>query len=260
MLTFVASPKSPTGPFATLERNALMSWRRLDPAGEILLFGDDPGVAGLAREVGARHIPEVATTGSGIPLLSDILARARDLASHELLAYVNADIVLTGRLLAAVRRVAAWRRRFLITGRRTRLELGPLDFEGPWEEELHELALRQGERQPGTDYFVFPRDLWGEVPPFAIGREFWSCWLLAAARRRRAVVVDASEVVLAVHPPHPYGSEPWRQPEWRRNEELLGGLSNAYLTPEATHLLLEREIRTRCRSCHPVCVCQFEEA
>jgi len=259
MLTFVATPKSPSGPFATIERNAVMSWARLDPEGEILLFGDDPGVADLAREVGARHLPEVATTDAGVPLLSDVLARARRLASNDLLAYVNADIVLTGRLLAAVRRVAAWRRRFLVTGRRTRLELGPLDFDGPWEDSLHERAASEGQRQPGTDYFVFPRKLWGEVPPFAIGREFWSCWLLSAARCRRAVVVDASQVVLAVHPPHPTGDEPWRLPEWRRNEELLGGLSNAYLSPEATHLLSEREIRTRCRSCHPICVCQFEE-
>ena len=259
MLTFVATPKSPSGPFATIERNAVMSWARLDPEGEVLLFGDDPGVADLARETGARHIPEVATTETGIPLLSDILARARDLARNDLIAYVNADIVLTSRLLAAVARVAAWRRRFLITGRRTHLELAPLGFDDAWEDSLHDLADRQGQRQPGTDYFVFPRDLWGEVPPFAIGREFWSCWLLSAARRRRAVVVDASQVVLAVHQPHPTGKEPWRQPDWRRNEELLGGLGNAYQTPEATHLLSEQEIRTRCRSCHPVCVCQFEE-
>lgn len=260
MLTFVGVPKAFTGPFSTVQRNALGSWSRLDPEGELMLFGDDPGVAELAREVGARHVPQVTTSDSGVPLLSSILDEARERAANEWLVYANADIILTPALVEAVRRVAAWRRRFLLTGRRTNLRLeAPLTFAEGWEEALAQEASERGQLHPGTDYFVFPRNLWGEVPPFVIGRESWSCWLLMAARQRRAVVVDASEVVLAVHQEHPYASGLWKSPEWAANERLLGGKRNQFLAPEATHALSERGLRRRCRNGYPVCACAFEE-
>lgn len=259
MLSFVGTPKAFVEPFATIQRNAIVSWREIDPDGEVLLFGDDDGVAEFAREIGARHVPEVATTEDGIPLLGDILTQARRLARHDLLAFANADIVLGPELVTATRQIAAWRRRFLLTGRRTNLALGAIDFAADWASEVRELAYGQGTLHPGTDYFVFPRSLWGDIPPFVIGRESWSCWLLSAARQRRAVVVDATEVVWAIHQEHPYNRSLFKSPDWLTNERLLGGQHNSFLSPECTHALSPRGIRVRCRSCYPACVCHFEE-
>lgn len=259
MLSFVGTPKAFVEPFATIQRNAICSWKEIDPDGEVLLFGDDEGVAEFAQEIGARHIPEVATTDDGIPLLGDILTQAQELARHDLMAFANADIVLGPELVAATRELLGWRSRFLMTGRRTNMPLDAIDFSGDWSREVRETAHRQGTLHPGTDYFVFPRSLWAEIPPFIIGRESWSCWLLSQARQRGAVVVDATEVVWAIHQEHPYNRSLFKSKDWLTNEDLLGGQHNAFLAPECTHALSPRGIRVRCRGCHPVCVCHFEE-
>jgi len=52
------------------------------------------------------------------PLLNDMFASAERRASHKLLCFVNADIILTSELLRAVERVSAWQENFLMVGRR----------------------------------------------------------------------------------------------------------------------------------------------
>jgi hypothetical protein len=86
---------------------------------------------------------------------------------------------------------------------------------------------------PGIDYFVFPKDLWGTIPPFALGRAYWDNWLLYAARRRRAVVVDATPVVLAVHQEHAYFDNQLQGAESRRNWDLVGDACRLLTTREA---------------------------
>ena len=72
-----------------------LSWTRLSPRPEILLFGDEEGTAEIARELGLRHFPEVARNEFGTPLLDDLFRQAEQHASTPLLGYVNGDIILT---------------------------------------------------------------------------------------------------------------------------------------------------------------------
>ena len=259
MITFFTTAKPFIGEFATAQRNAIRSWTMADPEGEVILFGDEEGAAELAGEIGARHVPLVKRSEFGVPLLNDLFDQARRLASNQLLAYVNADIILMSDLIDAVRFTASWRSRFLLTGKRTNLVLQePLKFEVDWEQQLRAAVENQGSFHVGVDYFVFPKNLFGEIPPFAIGREYWSSWLLYEARNRKAAVVDASQLVLAVHQEHSYSPNRTKHPEWIRNRGLIGGARNCFLSTEATHLLSPQGIKQRCRSCYPICVCQFE--
>ncbi len=59
MLTLFSTPKPFRGHINIIQRNALESWRRLDPDAEIILFGDDEGAAEVCRELGLRHEPKV---------------------------------------------------------------------------------------------------------------------------------------------------------------------------------------------------------
>src|ERR1041384_2312036 len=102
MLTLYTIPKPFRDHIGVIQRNAIHSWTRLRPRCEIILFGDDAGVAAAAAELGVRHVPAIARNEYGTPLVSDVFAQAQRLATHELLCYINADIILTGDFLPAV--------------------------------------------------------------------------------------------------------------------------------------------------------------
>ena len=191
----------------------------------------------------------VALTESGAPRLDDLFPRAEQLAEGDVLAYVNADIVLLSDFARAVERVAHARRRFLMVGRRTDLDIREaIDFAGAWEPQLRELALQKGSlsTQDTIDYFVFPRGLWPEFPPLAVGRAAFDNWLLGRALQLKAPLVDATGVVLAVHQNHDYShvagghSSVYKGSDAKRNRELAGGQANLRYIHDATHFLTPR--------------------
>jgi len=76
MLTLFATPKAFRAHTGIIQRNAITSWTRLNPRPEIILFGDDEGTSAIARELGLRHVPEIAHNHTGAPMLDDLFAKA----------------------------------------------------------------------------------------------------------------------------------------------------------------------------------------
>lgn len=250
MLTLFTTAKPCRGHAGVIQRNALRSWTLLRPPCEILLFGDDEGAAELAAELGVRHLPEVGRNEHG-NLVSDLFARAERTASHELLCYANADIVLMSDFMVAAARVAQIRRPFLMVGQRCDLDVPePLDFNAGWEERLRASVREAGSLHPphGIDYFLFRRGLWGRLPPFVVGRATWDNWMLYEARRRRARLIDATAVVLCVHQNHDYSHYPdgkweaYRGPGALHNRELGGGRDRLFTVADATHVLTPEDL------------------
>src|SRR2546425_458867 len=246
MITFFATPKPFKGHIAVIQRNAITSWTLLRPRPEIVLVGDDQGTAEIAGDLGLRHIQVVRRNEYGTPLLDDIFATAEAQASHELLCYINADILLLGDFMKAVKEIAAWRRNFLMIGRRTDVHIvSLLHFASPdWETDMRQQAAREGilETPMAIDYFVFSRGLYGGIPPFALGRACWDNWAVWRARSLKVPVVDATALVLAIHQHHDYAHHPqgyagvYRGEEARRNHELAGPRGFATIE-HATHRL-----------------------
>jgi len=231
-LTLFALPKAFKGHFSAIQRNAISQWARLRPRPEILLFGNEEGTAEIAREFGLRHIAEVKRNKYGTPLLSDLFEKAQHLASCNTLCYVNADIMLLGDFMKAVQQVVSWSERFLMVGRRKDVDLDePAIYESPDQENrLQVLVLQQNlwVSSRSIDYFVFSKGLYRTIPPFALGRLWWDNWLLWKARRSNAAIVDASEVVLAVHQNHDYSHHAhgrqgvYQGNECQQNRKLAG--------------------------------------
>jgi hypothetical protein len=255
MLTLFSAPKSFVGHFDVIQRNAIASWTRLHPAVEIILFGDEEGAGAVAQEYGVRHEPAIERNEFGTPLLSDLFLKAREVASHRFVGLVNTDIILLSDFASAFRQVVALNRRFLMVGQRRNIIVNePLHFDSAWEKRVRTMADRTGNLNAGVDYFVFPKDLWGIVPPFAIGRLHWDGWPLFAARQRKAVVIDATGVVLAIHQAHDYAPGTLGGVETERNQAMMAG-AGCFTMDDASHRLTAQGLRPRCRSCHPVCVC-----
>lgn len=247
MMTLFAIPRPFRGHIGLIQRNAIASWTRLRPLPDIILFGDESGVQEAAAEYHLRHEPAVARNASGTPLINDVFAKAAALGAHDVQCYVNADIVLITDFVEAVHRVAARWRNFLLVGRRWDVDIAdPLAFETGWEGSLRNRVSTTGRlhSETGIDYFVFRRGLWGEIPPFAVGRTVWDNWLVYRARARGAAVIDGTRAITAVHQNHDYPEFPgigaWNSPEAERNLQLAGGYGYAYSLYDATWQLGRR--------------------
>ena len=258
MLTFFSTPKPFRGHIAMIQRNAIQSWTLLHHDVEVILFGDEEGAAKAARELGVRHVPEVERNAHGSKYLASIYDRAQEMARHDLLCHVNCDIVLKEDFREAVRRVAAMQKCFLMIGRRWDVDMAePLDFSRPdWSRQVGALALETNRQRPPQwiDYFVFSRGLYHKkIPRFVVGRPGWDPWLVWRARTWDVMVVDASEMVIAVHQNHDYSYHPdgekgvWYGDEAQQNYALLGPWWHYYTTDNATHRLTPRDLRRNLR-------------
>lgn len=253
MLTIFSTAKPFQGHSAIIQRNALESWRRLDPDIEIILLGDDPGVAEVCQELHLRHEPKVEHNESGAPLLNDLFERAQRLARHETVGYCNADIILTADFARALQGLRSKFEKFLMVGRRWDLDISqPLDFSLPdWQETLVGRARREGFQRLyyNIDYFIFPRGLYRNLPPLAIGRRWWDNWLVWKPAADGIPVVDVSEAVCAVHQNHDYAHHPQGMAgvmfseESHRNLELCGGWRHLHTIEDATFYLTPAGIR-----------------
>lgn len=137
----------------------------------------------------------------------------------------------------------------------------PLDFRSDdWEASLRARVAADGKLHErwGIDYFVFQRDLWGEIPPFAIGRPSYDNWLIWRARSLGVPVIDATQAVIAVHQNHGYsrqlqrpdGAWDWQDVETGRNLDLAGGHQYAFNIQDATWSLTRRGLRPTLTRAH----------
>ena len=232
LLTLFTTPK----PFQnshviTIQRNALKSWKALGDEVEIVFIGDEYGMPEIAREFGLIHRPDVLVNELGTPLISSIFDIGRAENDSPFLAYVNTDIILFPDFLEALKKVATQLSKFLLVGQRYDLDITEeLAFEPGWQAELLKKAQTEGKRhaRAGSDYFVFPRACFQDIPDFRVGRAGWDNWMIYKARREKWAAVDCSADIDIIHQNHDYSHLPggqthYRQPETGVNIRLAGG-------------------------------------
>ena len=251
LITLFTAPKPFTNPhIALIQRNALRSWQALGPEVEVVLIGQEEGLADAAAELGFAHRSDVARNALGTPLVSAIFELGRSFSQSPLLAYVNADIILLSDFVQAARAVSAACERFLIVGQRWDLEVTKeLSFTPGWEAVLRAHLQSEGKRhlRAGSDYFIFPRKCFEHIPDFSIGRAGWDNWMIYEARRQSWAVVDATPDVDIIHQNHDYSHLPNSQPHYRlpetgENIRLAGGRRVLFNLDDATHQLVHGQL------------------
>ena len=236
-ITIFTIPKPFKGHIDIIQRNAIKSWTLLRPRPEIILLGNDEGTAEIARELGLRHIPHVERNEFGTPLLNSIFAAAEANSRNSILAYVNADIILMDDFVEAIGTILKKGfDNFLMVGQRWDIDISdPLDFQNSrWENDLKMEVNNAGSlhAETGVDYFVFPKGMWGNIPPFALGRTVWDNWLIHRALDLKAHVIDATQATSIIHQNHDYAhikggiEEAWNGEEAKVNLALAGGYDN----------------------------------
>jgi len=248
VLTVFAVPKPFAGHIGVIQRNAVRSWRALHPECQVILCGDEPGSAEAASELGVERLLDVDTNEFGTPLLSSVFASVEMRADHDLLCYVNADMLLFPDLVDAVRRVTGAYDRFLMVGETFDLEVSrDLAVDAAEAQRLEERARAEGTRRgrKAIDFFVFRRGTLGEVLDFAVGRPCWDNWVIWRARSLRMPVVDVTDVATVIHQSHEYGhvqhvrGSRWEGPEGDANFELMRWEERRFSLDDATHVALQ---------------------
>lgn len=246
LLTIFSAPKPFTNPhIATIQRNAIRSWTRLGPEVEVLLLGDETGLPEAAAELGVRCLTQVERNEMGTPLVSSMFDLARKNSSAPLLCCVNADILLLPEIISMSRRALKQAKKFLMVGQRWDLDVTEdWDFKDGWDERLRQAAFQQGKlhKATGSDYFIFPRECFADMPKFAIGRAGWDNWMIYAGRSAGWPVIDASDAIMIVHQNHDYSHLPGGQPHYKlpetfENVRLGGGKRAVFQLPDASHRL-----------------------
>ena len=244
LITIFTAPKPFVDPHINLiQRNAIVSWMNLGKEVEIFLVGNESGVEDIAREFGVGYLPEVKRNSQGTPLVSSIFDLARKHSRNPVLAYLNADIITLPDIIAATKTTMQISNRFLLVGQRWDIDIQESLQAGndltPWLE--NEIKLHgQLHPQGGSDYFVFPRDTFTEVPDFAIGRAGWDNWMIFHAREAGMLVINSTGAINIIHQQHDYrhlpGGKPhYRTPETFENVKLAGGKRTIFDLNDCTH-------------------------
>jgi len=251
-LTIFSAPKPFTDPhIATIQRNAIQSWIQLVSEANVLLVGEEDGTSDVAADYGIQLLPDVARNDEGTPLVSSIFSLARQARTNPFLLYANADMLLLPDVLEATKPVSDQAQKFLIIGQRWDLEVNnPLDFSPGWDQRLLEEIQSHAELHPpaGSDYFIFPRSCYTEMPEFAIGRAGWDNWMIYHARQKGWVVVDGTPSIRVIHQNHDYSHLPDGKPHYdlaesHKNAEMAGGSANLYMVLDSNKQLLNGKLQ-----------------
>jgi len=248
VITLFTIPKPFTGHIDIIQRNAIQSWLRLQPACEIILFSNDYSVEKVAKEYGCKYLPDLPINQFNTPYLNKAFEIAEKIAKNQFLCYVNTDIILTQDVIKSVEEVNKSFKKFLIVGGRWNVDiLAPLDFnDSYWVKQVQKAAITANilSAHAGSDYFIFPKNTIGPLKEFLVGRPGWDNWMFFHARSLNIPLIDATKSIYDIHQNHTYkhikkgNGNVWEGPEADYNRSLIPRekLFNLY---DATHIVNE---------------------
>lgn len=249
MLTLFTVPKAFKGHIGIIQVNAIQSWLQAFPGAQIILFGEEEGLAEVAAEHNIDHVPKITFSPLGAPLLDGVFSKADELARFDDLCFINSDIIFRVNNLA----LEELPRPYLMIGESSDAEvLKPIEFDYPdWRKQISANIASRGPF--ALDFFFFDKGLFRGMPPFRIGRARYDNWLVWRAIRQGASLIDGTEILQAVHQRHDYGhlqggrKEAYRGPDAIANEELAGLWCYLYLhsVQDARLSLSDRGLESR---------------
>lgn len=259
ILTIFTAPK----PFqhahiSIIQHNAIRSWMELGNDVQVFLIGEEEGLAEFSQQHNLVHLAKVERNASGTPLVSSIFSLARQASQSPYLAYINADILLFPEFLSTFRKLSSTletlepKKTFLVIGQRWDLDIvEKIEFSAGWDQRLQAELNRKGtlHRPAGSDYFIFPRAAFANMPDFAIGRAGWDNWMIYYARQQGWAVIDGTPSIKIIHQNHDYSHLPGGKPHYdleesQINMDLAGGLANMYTVLDSNFQWVNGQLRT----------------
>ena len=232
MITIFTTPKPFIGQIGINQVNALYSWKALHPTVEVIIFGNDEGISEVAERLKLLHITQdFQTSEYGTPHIDSMFELAEKKGKYDTQMYINCDIILLEDFVSILKQIKT--KPFLIVGQRWDLDLNEtIDFySADWRQQLREKVRLHGTLHDagGIDYFVYSRGIWQNIPEMVVGRAGYDNWLIYYCRSRKIPVINATDVITAIHQNHDYShlangkDEAFIGVEAKRNMSLAGG-------------------------------------
>ncbi len=236
---------------STIQYNAIRSWKSLEPDVAIVLIGDEEGVDSVSIELNVHFEPNVRRNSQNTPLISSIFNLGRNLNESPLLAYINADIIIFSDFVEVAQLVSNEYEKFLMVGQRWDMNIqNPIEFSKGWDRTLKNACQSSGKLHPrgGSDYFIYPRACFLELPDFAVGRAGWDNWMFYEARTNNWPVIDATGSIEIIHQNHDYAHLPggqahYRLPETNENVRLAGGRRAIFTLMDVDYQIVNSKVK-----------------
>lgn len=225
-----------------IQTNSVKSWLELGPQVEVLLLGDEFGVADFSEKTKARHIPEVERNELGHFAVNDLFRLAHEHARGDVLVFMDADVIALPGILQVLEKQAEYYGDFLAVGFRQALPVpGWVNFREGWADRLWDKFERQGKQfhkglGSGTDFYAYPNGLFVDsgMPDFSVGAGHWDGWPMWYALQWAIPLIDVSPIARMIHQNHRHRS--WRRGKpTERNMALCDGGEKWAWVHDATH-------------------------
>jgi hypothetical protein len=206
----------------THQHNAIKSWTLLEPKPEMLLLADEVGTQEAAQKYGCIHIPTVGKNELGDLSMQSIFRLIDTTATYDTIAYVDCDAILMSDFIPMIEYVTAhWDNFAVICGRLSVKLDHHLDFDAAdWEDALRSHICRY--HNHGTDYYVYRRGLYHDMPDFSIGCGAWDGWAIWYAMQKGAKLVNVHGIATVIHQDHGLRWRTRRGDGRQHNQRLAG--------------------------------------
>ena len=141
---------------------------------------------------------------------------------------------------------------FLLVGRRMDLDINwDISYDSGWYMDLIKLSEEEGKIHPtGIDYFIFPKHLLTNIPPFVVGRGGWDNWMIYYGMKQSWPVIDLTSSLKVIHQNHDYHHLPGGAPHYgleesQHNVELGGGMRNVFDLFDVSKIYQGGRIKTK---------------
>ncbi|XP_060081799.1 uncharacterized protein LOC132561088 isoform X2 [Ylistrum balloti] len=213
--------------------NTLQNWKHIYKSPKLILFTDDQRVvsAGVSSDWSVENVTTESVTE--VPALRTLFLESQQRSKSYFYMYANADILFDRYLSEILSGIEVFlksshlhNKPVLIVGQRTNINISRINSHGveAWKTILQKsYTIYTKFQKDAIDYFitnnVFP---WRDVPQLVIGRVGYDNWIIAYARFRGFVTIDASSVISAIHQTNNNGNfEGFKNGNWDFNRELI---------------------------------------
>jgi hypothetical protein len=191
-----------------IQKNAILSWKKLDIEKKIILIGDEEGSEDFCKKYDLIYESNVEKNEFGTPLIDSIFKLGLSYSNeNDILCYINTDIILDEKFSEMINNIHDFieeNKNFLISGIRTNIyELVDFENNDQWKKQIKKF---EDHRPTAIDYFIFSKNTYdiNQIPKFAIGKFAFDNWLLNYVIMKKYPTINCSNCVKVYHQMAPW--------------------------------------------------------
>lgn len=210
MIVFVTTTKPFNDSFYTIQKNAILSWKKLNIEKRIIVLSDDLSAKQFCDEHDIICLPiKNKSEKTNIPKFNGLYEEGiKNTGDNDVMCIINADIILNDSFVDTVNKFKESlpnENRFLLVGQRIDCNFNGLEIDYNKEDWRSDIPNGVLHSPSGVDYFVMSNKTFSSIPDFYISRFNYDGWIIGSAFNDGVKCVDCTATIEAIHQNHGYG-------------------------------------------------------